>query len=42
VPIPSVPAAVLYLYRQRVDAPIHAVGAELWVGQEKKGLCRKK
>jgi hypothetical protein len=36
VPVPSVPAAVLYLYRQRVDAPIHAVGAELWLGQEKK------
>lgn len=36
VPVPAVPAAVLYLYRQRVDAPIHAVGAELWVGQQKK------
>ena len=32
---PAVPAAVLYLYRQRVDAPIHTVGAELWVGQVK-------
>lgn len=36
VPVAAVPAAVLYLYRQRVDAPIHAVGAELWLGQEKK------
>lgn len=36
VPIPAVPAAVLHLYRQRVDAPIHAVSAELWVGQQKK------
>jgi hypothetical protein len=36
VPVPAVPAAVLYLYRQRVDAPIHAIGAELWVGQKKK------
>lgn len=36
VSVPAVPAAVLYLYRQRVDAPIHAVGAELWLGQEKK------
>ena len=33
---PASPAAVLYLYRQRVDAPIHALGAELWLGQEKK------
>jgi len=33
--IPSAPAAVLHLYRERVDAPLHAVGAELWMGQEK-------
>ncbi len=36
VPIPPVPAAVLHLYRERVDAPLHAIGAELWLGQEKK------
>lgn len=35
VSIPAVPAAVLHLYRQRVDTPIHAVGAELWIGQVK-------
>jgi len=35
VPITPAPAAVLYLYRERVDAPLHAIGAELWLGQEK-------
>jgi hypothetical protein len=30
-----VPAAVLYLYRARVDDPLHAIGAELWLGQSK-------
>jgi hypothetical protein len=30
-----VPAAVLYLYRARVDDPLHAIGAELWLGQVK-------
>jgi hypothetical protein len=33
---PSVPIGVLHLYRHRADAPLHAVGAELWVGQECK------
>ena len=35
VPIAPAPAAVLHLYRERVDAPLHAIGAELWLGQEK-------
>ncbi len=35
VPIPPAPAAVLHLYRERVDAPLHAISAELWLGQEK-------
>jgi len=35
VPIPPAPAAVLHLYRERVDAPLHAIGAEPWLGQEK-------
>ena len=30
-----VPAAVLHLYRARVDDPLHAIGAELWLGQSK-------
>ena len=29
------PAAVLHLYRARVDDPLHAIGAELWLGQSK-------
>ena len=29
------PAAVLHLYRARVDEPLHAIGAELWLGQRK-------
>jgi hypothetical protein len=32
---PIVPAAVLHLYRERVDDPLHAIGAELWLGQDK-------
>lgn len=32
---PTAPAAILHLYRERVDAPLHAVGAELWVGQKR-------
>jgi hypothetical protein len=32
---PTVPAAVLHLYRERVDDPLHAIGAELWLGQNK-------
>ncbi len=35
VPITPAPAAVLHLYRERVDAPLHAIGAELWMGQDK-------
>jgi hypothetical protein len=30
-----VPAAVLYLYRARVDDPLHAIRAELWLGQSR-------
>ncbi|XHX78523.1 MAG: hypothetical protein RBJ76_00865 [Stenomitos frigidus ULC029] len=33
---PTAPAAILHLYRDRVDAPLHAVGAELWVGQKRQ------
>ncbi len=35
VPVLLAPAAVLHLYRERVDAPLHAIGAELWMGKEK-------
>jgi len=35
LPAPQTPAAVLHLYRERVGDPLHAVGAELWVGSQK-------
>jgi hypothetical protein len=38
VPIQAAPAAVLHLYRPRVGDPLHAVGAELWVGQKKVAM----
>lgn len=31
---PDAPAAILHLYRERIDAPLHAVGAEVWMGQK--------
>ena len=37
IPIPNIPAVVIYFYRQRKDAQLHALKAELWVGQQKKG-----
>lgn len=36
IPIPTIPAVVIYFYRQRKDAQLHALRAELWVGQQKK------
>ncbi|MBD2098866.1 hypothetical protein H6F90_27775 [Trichocoleus sp. FACHB-591] len=29
-PVPIAPAAILVLYRQQTDAPVHAVAAEVW------------
>lgn len=38
VPPPPLPlAAVLVLYRNRKDAPVHAVAAEIWKGDRKVG-----
>ncbi|PZD70823.1 hypothetical protein C1752_08965 [Acaryochloris thomasi RCC1774] len=34
VAVPATPAAILHLYRVRVDAPLHAIAAELWIGQQ--------
>ncbi len=34
--IPTVPAIVVYFYRQRKDEPLHAVSVELWIGQQRK------
>ncbi len=38
ITIPSVPAVVVYFYRQRKDEPLHAISVELWVGQQKKAV----
>lgn len=32
---PAVPAAVVHWYRATKDAPLHALGAELWVGNDR-------
>jgi hypothetical protein len=34
-PVPKVLSAVLVLYRQKADSPVHAVGAEVWQGDSK-------
>ncbi len=36
IPIPSIPAVVIHFYRKRKDDELHALGAELWVGQQKR------
>lgn len=36
ISIPTIPAVVIHFYRQRKDEPLHALGIELWVGQQKK------
>jgi len=35
VPAPAVPAAVVYWYRETKDAPLHALSAELWMGNHR-------
>ena len=32
---PAVPAAVVHWYRITKDAPLHALGAELWIGNDR-------
>jgi len=34
-PVPIVPAAILVLYRQHSNAPVHAVAAEIWHGDQR-------
>ncbi len=36
IPIPPIPAVVIHFYRKRKDDELHALGAELWVGQQKR------
>ncbi len=38
ITIPTVPAVIIYFYRQRKDEPLHALSVELWVGQQKKAV----
>lgn len=32
---PAIPAAVVHWYRETKDSPLHAVGAELWMGNDR-------
>ncbi|WP_250123518.1 hypothetical protein [Chroococcidiopsis sp. CCMEE 29] len=32
---PAVPAAIAHFYRQTKDSPLHALGAELWMGNDR-------
>lgn len=34
--MPTVPAVIIYFYRQRKEEPLHALAVKLWVGQQKK------
>jgi hypothetical protein len=35
VPVPALPAAVVHWYRATKDSPLHALGAELWIGNDR-------
>jgi hypothetical protein len=35
IPAPAVPAAVVHWYRETKDAPLHALSAELWMGNHR-------
>jgi hypothetical protein len=35
LPAPAVPAAVVHWYRETKDSPLHALGAELWMGNDR-------
>ncbi|MDX2099943.1 MAG: hypothetical protein SFW36_19385 [Leptolyngbyaceae cyanobacterium bins.59] len=39
-PIQTGPFAVLHAYRRTVDAPLHAIGGEVWQGQQKVALIK--
>lgn len=38
IDIPTVPALVVYFFRQRKDEPLHAISVELWIGQQRKAV----
>jgi len=35
IPAPAIPAAVVHWYRETKDSPLHALGVELWVGNDR-------
>jgi hypothetical protein len=35
IPAPAAPAAVLFWYRETKQSPLHAIGAELWMGNDR-------
>lgn len=35
IPAPAIPAAVVHWYRETKDSPLHALGAELWMGNDR-------
>lgn len=35
IPVPTAPAAVAHWYRERKTSPLHALGAELWIGNDR-------
>jgi len=35
IPTPTIPAVVVRFYRERKDAPLHALDVMLWMGEEK-------
>ncbi len=40
ISIPTIPAVIVHFYRQRKDEPLHALGIELWIGQQKKAALQ--
>lgn len=40
--ISATPAAVLVLYRQHSNAPVHAIAAEVWQGDQKLAAVKPK
>ena len=35
IPVSAVPAAVVHWYRETKESPLHALGAELWMGNDR-------
>lgn len=35
IPAPAIPAVVVRFYRERKDAPLHAIDVMLWIGEER-------